>query len=68
MTKVTIELPDEVVLALDEEAVREFRSRPQQASYLLLTWAREGIEKRQKEAKAATKVLPNGTLVPQPLG
>lgn len=66
MSKLTIEVSDEVLQAITEEGQREFRNPSQQASYLLLTWAREGTEKRQKEAKATGKVLPNGSQALQP--
>jgi hypothetical protein len=49
----TIEVPEDVCVAIEDEAVREFRTPPQQASYLLLIWAREQQTRRQKTEKAA---------------
>lgn len=51
MKKISINLPEEVVAAITDEGAREFRTLEQQASYLLLTWFREGEEKRQKQEK-----------------
>lgn len=76
MTKLSIEVSEEVLAAITEEGQREYRSVAQQASYLLLTWTREQAEKRQKDAKAAGKTPPldqrpgqaNGSPALQPLG
>ena len=51
MQKLSIEVPQDVYDAITEIADREFREVAKQASYLLLTWAREGQEKRQKAGK-----------------
>lgn len=54
MKKITITLPEDVVSAIVDEGQREFRSLEQQASYLLLTWSREGKDKRQKSEKISS--------------
>ncbi len=56
MKKITIEMAEEVFDAVTEEGLREFRTTSQQASYLLLLWAREMQDKRQKAGKVALPV------------
>jgi hypothetical protein len=46
MRKLTIELPDDTLEAIGEEAEREFRLPPAQAAFLLVCWARERHAKR----------------------
>ncbi len=56
MKKMTIEMTEEVFDAVTEEGLREFRTTSQQASYLLLLWAREMQEKRHKAGKGVSQV------------
>ena len=63
--QIRVEVPEETVAEIDAEAEREMRTRPEQASYLLLLWAREAQKRAQaaqetQARQAAFKARPNG--------